>query len=86
MPPPALARPAVRAAREQALPHPAVPGRSGPGSKFRALADGVIAPDAQQAFLDAVTRLPELDADELAGLTLPGITEATQPTQTWGIL
>jgi 2-methylcitrate dehydratase len=61
-------------------------GRAQYIAKFRALADGVIAADAQQAFLDTVTRLPELDPDELAGLTLPGMTEAAQPTQTWGIL
>jgi 2-methylcitrate dehydratase len=61
-------------------------GRAQYIAKFRALADGVIAADAQRAFLDTVTRLPELDPDELAGLTLPGMTEATQPTQTWGIL
>jgi len=61
-------------------------GRAQYIAKFRALADGVIADGVQQAFLDTVTRLPELDADELAGLTLPGMTEATQPTRTCGIL
>ena len=54
-------------------------------AKFAALADGVIAPGAQDQFLDAVTRLPSLDADELAGLALPGIAEATQQPETWGI-
>ncbi|HEX3715828.1 MAG TPA: MmgE/PrpD family protein [Trebonia sp.] len=60
-------------------------GRDQYVAKFRTLADGVIARPVQDEFLDAVTRLPELDADELAGLVLPGIAEADQPTQTWGI-
>jgi 2-methylcitrate dehydratase len=51
-------------------------------AKFRSLADGVIAPDAQDRFLELVTRLPDLDADELAALALPG--PAEQP-ETWGI-
>jgi 2-methylcitrate dehydratase len=57
-------------------------------SKFRTLADGVIAPDAQDHFLAAVTRLPDLDPDELADLALPGIAEAAQAAEqpeTWGI-
>ena len=54
-------------------------------AKFAALADGVIAPDARDQFLDAVTRLPSLDADELAGLALPGIAEATGQPETQGI-
>jgi 2-methylcitrate dehydratase len=54
-------------------------------AKFRALADGVIAPDVQDRFLDAVTRLPGLDAHELAGLALPGIAEATGQPETRGI-
>jgi 2-methylcitrate dehydratase len=61
-------------------------GRDQYVAKFRALADGVIARPVQDEFLDAVARLPELDADELAGLVLPGIAEADQPTETWGIL
>jgi 2-methylcitrate dehydratase len=55
-------------------------------AKFRTLADGVIALDVQDQFLDTVTRLPELDADELAGLSLPGIEQAGEPLHTWGIL
>jgi 2-methylcitrate dehydratase len=57
-------------------------------SKFAALADGVIAPDAQDHFLAAVTRLPDLDPDELADLALPGLAEAAQAAEqpeTWGI-
>jgi 2-methylcitrate dehydratase len=54
-------------------------------AKFRTLADGVIDPVVQDRFLDAVTRLPDLDADELAGLVLPGIAEATQQPETRGI-
>jgi 2-methylcitrate dehydratase len=54
-------------------------------AKFRALADGVISADAQDRFLTAVTRLPDLDADQVASLTLPGIIEATEPTETRGI-
>jgi 2-methylcitrate dehydratase len=54
-------------------------------AKFRTLADGVIDPVVQDRFLDAVTRLPDLDADELAGLALPGIAEATQQPETRGI-
>ena len=54
-------------------------------AKFRTLADGVIAPGVQDRFLDAVTRLPELDAAELADLALPGIAEAAEQPETWGI-
>jgi len=57
-------------------------------AKFAALADGVIAPDAQDHFLAAVTRLPDLDPDELADLALPGIAEvaeAAEQPETWGI-
>jgi 2-methylcitrate dehydratase len=54
-------------------------------AKFAALADGIIAPDAQKRFLDTVTRLPDLDADELVDLALPGIAEATEGPKTWGI-
>ncbi|MFG3258456.1 MmgE/PrpD family protein [Streptomyces sp. NPDC048172] len=36
--------------------------------KFRALAEGIVVPGAQDAFLTAAGRLPELGADELAGL------------------
>jgi 2-methylcitrate dehydratase len=55
-------------------------------TKFRTLADGVIAADVQDRFLEAVTRLPDLDAGELAALALPGITEAGEQPETWGIL
>jgi 2-methylcitrate dehydratase len=54
-------------------------------AKFRTLADGVIAPDVQDRFLEAVTRLPELDAVEVAGLALPGIAQAREQPETWGI-
>ena len=54
-------------------------------AKFRTLADGVIAPGVQDRFLDAATRLPELDAAEVADLALPGVAEATEQTETWGI-
>ena len=54
-------------------------------AKFRTLADGVIAPGVQDRFLDAVTRLPELDAAELADLALPGVAEAAEQPETWGI-
>jgi 2-methylcitrate dehydratase len=55
-------------------------------AKFRTLADGVIDQHAQDQFLDAVTRLPDLDPDELACLTLPGIEQAGEQPETWGIL
>jgi 2-methylcitrate dehydratase len=54
-------------------------------AKFRTLADGVIAPDIQDRFLTAVTRLPDLDADEVADLALPGLAEADEPAETRGI-
>ena len=54
-------------------------------AKFRTLADGVIDRGIQDRFLDAVTRLPELDAAELADLALPGIAEAGEQPETWGI-
>jgi 2-methylcitrate dehydratase len=54
-------------------------------AKFRTLADGVIAATVQDQFLEAVTRLPELDAATLADLALPGIAEAGEQPQTWGI-
>jgi 2-methylcitrate dehydratase len=38
--------------------------------KFRTLADGVLAADEIERFLDTAERLPELTADELAGLTV----------------
>jgi 2-methylcitrate dehydratase len=38
-------------------------------AKFRSLADGVIAPAEQDRFLALVARLPELQAQELGGLT-----------------
>jgi 2-methylcitrate dehydratase len=40
--------------------------------KFRELADGVLAADEIERFLDVAQRLPELAADELAGLTIRG--------------
>jgi len=55
-------------------------------AKFAALADGIIAPGVQDRFLDTVTRLPELDADELAWLALPRIEQPGEQQETWGIL
>jgi 2-methylcitrate dehydratase len=54
-------------------------------AKFRTLADGVIAATVQDQFLEAVTRLPELDAATLADLALPGVAEAAERPETWGI-
>jgi 2-methylcitrate dehydratase len=54
-------------------------------AKFRILADGVIAADVQDRFLTTVSRLPDLDADELAGLALPGLAEGAEPAETRGI-
>jgi 2-methylcitrate dehydratase len=54
-------------------------------AKFRTLAEGVIDPAVQDRFLDAVTRLPELDAAEVSQLALPGIAEAGEQPETWGI-
>jgi 2-methylcitrate dehydratase len=54
-------------------------------AKFRTLADGVIDRGIQDHFLDAVTRLPELAAAELADLAFPGITEAGEQPETWAI-
>jgi 2-methylcitrate dehydratase len=54
-------------------------------AKFRTLTDGVLRPAVQEQFLAAVTRLPELDAAELAELALPWIAEAGQQPETWGI-
>jgi 2-methylcitrate dehydratase len=47
--------------------------------KFRALADGVLAPAEIERFLDVAQRLPELRADELAGLTVRGDFPAITP-------
>ena len=60
-------------------------GRAQYITKFRTLAAGVIDPGVQDRFLDAVIRLPELDAAEVAGLALPGLAEAAEPLETWGI-
>lgn len=54
-------------------------------AKFRTLTDGVLHPAFQEQFLATVIRLPELDAAELAELALPGIAEAGQQPETWGI-
>jgi 2-methylcitrate dehydratase len=60
-------------------------GREQYVAKFRTLADGVIDPGVQDRFLEAVTRLPELDAAEVADLALPGLAEAVKRPETWGI-
>ena len=54
-------------------------------AKFRTLADGVIAAGRPGPVPGAVTRLPDLDAAQLADLALPGIAEAGEQPQTWGI-
>jgi 2-methylcitrate dehydratase len=54
-------------------------------AKFRELADGVIDEDVQRAFLDAVERLPALDAKEVAALALPGLRQAGETSVTKGI-
>ena len=38
--------------------------------KFRTLAEGVLAPEEIERFLDVAERLPSLTSDELAGLTI----------------
>jgi 2-methylcitrate dehydratase len=60
-------------------------GRAEYLAKFRMLADGVIAADAQDRFIEAVGRLPELDADELAALALPVPAGTDESPETWGI-
>jgi 2-methylcitrate dehydratase len=54
-------------------------------AKFRTLADGVIASDIQQRFLETVTRLPDLKAGELTALALPGLQQAGEQPETQGI-
>jgi 2-methylcitrate dehydratase len=61
-------------------------GREQYVAKFRTLAEGVLGPAVQDRFLDMVTRLPVLDAGELASLALPGLATAGEPPGTWGIL
>lgn len=60
-------------------------GRNQYVAKFRALADGAIAADAQDRFLEAVTRLPDLGSGEVAALALPGVEQAGERPETWGI-
>ncbi|WEH32230.1 MmgE/PrpD family protein [Streptomyces sp. AM 4-1-1] len=43
-------------------------GRAGYTAKFRTLAEGVVAPDARETFLDSASRLAHLDTDGLAEL------------------
>jgi 2-methylcitrate dehydratase len=48
-------------------------------AKFRTLSEGVLEPSEADRFLELVQRLPELDADELGGLTVtarPGLLDA----------
>jgi 2-methylcitrate dehydratase len=47
--------------------------------KFRTLADGVLAPEEVERFLDVAQRLPELRPDELSGLT---VTPLVDPAET----
>jgi len=51
-------------------------------AKFRALAEGVLAPEEIERFLELVQRLPELTAAELAGLT---VTAAALPAGPKGL-
>jgi 2-methylcitrate dehydratase len=55
-------------------------------AKFQTLTEGVIAPGARDRFLELAVRLPELEAAELATLSLPGIAEAAEEPRTRGIL
>ncbi len=48
-------------------------------TKFRALAEGVLAPAEIERFLDVAQRLPELSAGELGGLTVRGHFPAVTP-------
>lgn len=48
-------------------------------AKFRQLADGVLAADEIERFLDVAQRLPELTAAELSGLTINGSFPAVTP-------
>ncbi len=48
-------------------------------AKFRALADGVLAPVEIERFLETAQRLPELTAEELGGLTINGSFPAVTP-------
>ncbi|WP_402466577.1 MmgE/PrpD family protein [Isoptericola aurantiacus] len=61
-------------------------GREQYVAKFRSLADGVLADDEIERFLDVAQRLPELDADELAGLSVtPAVDPAAGATAAPGI-
>ena len=60
-------------------------GRGDYIAKFTELAGGLIAPADQQHFLAAVARLGDLDAGEVAALTLPGIAQAAEQPGTRGI-
>lgn len=60
-------------------------GREQHIAKFRQLADGVIAENDQQHFLDAVTRLPELTPEQLTELALPGRHQSGETPTTTGI-
>jgi 2-methylcitrate dehydratase len=48
-------------------------------TKFRTLADGILAADEIERFLDVAQRLPELTAAELSGLTVQGNFPAVTP-------
>jgi 2-methylcitrate dehydratase len=60
-------------------------GRGEYVAKFHALAEGIVAADVQERFLAAVTRLGDLDADDVAALALPGREHAGQAPETEGI-
>ena len=60
-------------------------GREQHVAKFRELADGVVAGDDQQRFLDAVSRLPDLAPAEIAELALPGTHQVHEAPATTGI-
>jgi 2-methylcitrate dehydratase len=54
-------------------------------AKFRGLADGIVAPAEQDRFLALVERLPELNADELAGLIFTADPKQLGPAISKGI-
>jgi 2-methylcitrate dehydratase len=60
-------------------------GRQDYVRKYRALAENAVSQEAQDHFLDAVTRLPELTPAELSTVALPGVTTAVEEPTTKGI-
>ena len=60
-------------------------GRQDYVRKFRALAEGAVPEEAQDRFLDAAARLPELTPEELSAVVLPGSATAAEQPSTRGI-